>query len=175
MDPTTKDVSDLKLKVVTWKTARPDTYMEVEICGCKYKCLLDTGCDHSIIPRRLIPTAPIQPTSVRVTAANGTDITILGHVTIDFTVHNLALTAALLVAEDVNELILGYDWLLLQGVDWNFRQCQLVLQYHSPTDRRAHPSAVSTYVLQSPYLPTLSRTSLSRSRTTHFARRLRTG
>jgi len=70
-DPLTKNVSDLKLKVVTWKTARPDTYMEVEICGCKYKCFLDTGCDHSIMPQRLIPTAPIQPASVRVTAANG--------------------------------------------------------------------------------------------------------
>jgi len=31
------------------------------------------------------------------------------------------------VAEDVHELILGYDWLRLQGVNWNFQQCLLVL------------------------------------------------
>jgi len=37
------------------------------------------------------------------------------------------MAADLLVAEDVDELILGYDWLRLQGVNWNFQQCQLVL------------------------------------------------
>jgi len=52
--------------------------MEVDIGGEKYKCDLYTGCDHSIIPRKLIPSAKMQPTSVRVTAAIGTEITILG-------------------------------------------------------------------------------------------------
>jgi len=37
------------------------------------------------------------------------------------------MAADLLVADDIDELILGYDWLLLQEVDWNFRQFQLVL------------------------------------------------
>jgi len=83
--------------------------MEVDIGGGKYKCHLDTGCDHSIIPRKLIPSADMQPTSVRVTAAKGTEITIHGQVRLGFTVQNLKMTADLLVAEDVDELILGYD------------------------------------------------------------------
>jgi len=73
-----QDTRNLKLNVVTWKTERPDTYMDVDIGGGKYMCHLDTGCDHSIIPRKLIPSAEMQPTSVRVTAAIGTEITILG-------------------------------------------------------------------------------------------------
>jgi len=32
-----------------------------------------------------------------------------------------------LVAEDVDELILGYDWLRIQGVNWNFQHRQLTL------------------------------------------------
>jgi len=123
----TQDTRNLKLNVVTWKTARPETYMEVDNGGERYKCHLDTGYDHSIIPRKLIPSAVMQPTAVRVTVANGTEITILGQVCLGFSVQNLEVTADLLVAEDVDELKLSYDWLRLQGVNCNFQQCQLVL------------------------------------------------
>jgi len=101
--------------------------MEEDIGGKQYKCHLDTGCNHRVIPRKLIPKAHMQPTSVRVSAANGTEIPILGQVRLGFLVQNLDMAADLLLADDIDELILGYDWLLLQGVDWNFRQCQLVL------------------------------------------------
>jgi len=67
----------------------------------------------------------------RVTAANGTDITILGQVRLGFSVQQLEMSADLLVAENVDELILGYDWLRLQGVNWNFQDRQLIL--HSAT------------------------------------------
>jgi len=89
--------------------------MEVDIGGKLYKCHLDTGRDHSIKPQKLIPSAEIHPTSVRVTAANGTDITILGQVRLRFLIQQLQMSADLLVAEDVEDLILGYNWLRLQG------------------------------------------------------------
>jgi len=81
--------------------------MEVDIGGKMYKCHLDTGCDHSIIPRKLILSAEMQPTKVQVTAAIGTDITILGQVRLRFSVQQLEISADLLVTEDVDELILG--------------------------------------------------------------------
>jgi len=109
----------------------PDTYLEVNIGSGKYMCHLDTGCHHRIIPRNLILSAEMQPASVRATAANGTEITILGQVRLGFSVLNLELTADLLMAKDVDELILGYDWLRLQGVNWNFQHRQLTL--HSVT------------------------------------------
>jgi len=121
--------------------------MDVDIGGSQYKCHLDTSCNHSIIPMKLIHMAQMQLTSVRLTAANGTEITILGHVRLGFSLQNLDMAADLLVAEDVNELILGYDWLLLGGVDWNFRQCQLVLyRVTIPlTNRLVFHYGVSTY------------------------------
>jgi len=60
-------------------------------------------------------------------AANRAEIPILGQVRLGFSVKHLDMAAGLFVADDIDELILGYDWLLLQEVDWNFRQCQLVL------------------------------------------------
>jgi len=80
------DTSGVKLNTVTHKTAVPETYIEVDICNQVHKCLLDTGCDHSIIPRKLVPTATLEPAPVEVTAANGSLINILGHLTIKFAI-----------------------------------------------------------------------------------------
>jgi len=82
----------------------------VEICNQIHKCLLDTGCDHSIIPRKLVPTATLEPAPVEVTMANGSVIHILGHMTIKFEIKGMVLKADLLVADDVNEFMLGFDW-----------------------------------------------------------------
>jgi len=75
----------------------------VEICNQIHKCLLDTGCDHSIIPRKLVPTATIEPAPVDVTAANGSVINIPGHMTIKFAIRGIQLKADLLVSDDVDE------------------------------------------------------------------------
>jgi len=48
------------------QTAVPETYIEVEICNQIHKCLLDTWCDHSIIPRKLVPAATLEPAPVDV-------------------------------------------------------------------------------------------------------------
>jgi len=76
----------IKLNTVTHPTAIPETYIEVEILNQLHKCLLDTGCDHSIIPRKLVPTATLEPASVDVKAANGSRINILGLMNIRFAV-----------------------------------------------------------------------------------------
>jgi len=83
---TPADTAGIKLNNVMHKTAVPETYIEVEICNQIHKCLLDMGCDHSIIPRKLVPTATLEPAPVDVTAANGSVINILGHITIKFAI-----------------------------------------------------------------------------------------
>jgi len=75
--PTAADTA-VKLNTVTQKTAVPETYIEVEICNQIHKCLLDTRCDHSIIPWKLVPTATLEPAPVDVKAANGSIISKLG-------------------------------------------------------------------------------------------------
>ena len=63
---------------VTWKTSMPETFIKIVIAGYKHKCLLDTGCDYSLIPRRLVPTAKLDPVDLDIYAANGAPISILG-------------------------------------------------------------------------------------------------
>jgi len=108
---TSPDVTSVKLNTVTHKTAIQETCMEVQICSQTHKCLLDTGCDHSIIPRKLVPTAILEPAPVDVTAANGSAINVLGHMTINFSIQAKPLQTDLLVADDVDEFMLGFDWL----------------------------------------------------------------
>jgi len=39
--------------------------MEIEIEGKKFHCLLDSGCDHSLIPRSMLPDMPYSQLSVK--------------------------------------------------------------------------------------------------------------
>jgi len=101
--------------------------MEVEICNQTHKCLLDTGCDHSIISWKLVPTATLEPAPVNVTAANGSEINVLGHMTINFSIKEKALQADLLVADDFDEFMLGFDWLTAQRARWDLNAKNLTL------------------------------------------------
>jgi len=115
------------LNTVTHKTVVPETYIEVEICNQIHKCLLNTECDHSIIPRKLVPTAISEPAPVDVTAANGSVINILVHMTIKFAIWGVPLKADLLVADDVDEFMLGFDWLTAQKARWDLNARTLTL------------------------------------------------
>jgi len=57
---------------------------------------------------------------VEVTAANGSVINILGHMTIKFAINGVDLKADLLVADDVDEFMIGFDWLTTQKATWDF-------------------------------------------------------
>ena len=57
-----------------------ETYLQISVNGCEVSCLLDTGCEKSMLPRRLIPNTPLQPVDISVDAANGIKIPILGSV-----------------------------------------------------------------------------------------------
>jgi len=88
---------------------------------------LDAGCDHSIIPRKLVPTATLEPASVEVKAANGSRINTLGHMTIRLAIRGVPLKADLLVADGVDEFMLGFDWLTTQKATWDFNAKTLSL------------------------------------------------
>ena len=102
--------------------------MDIKIAGHAYSVLLDTGCDHSIIPRRMVPHATLTPVNVDVHAANGTKINVLGAMKVRITVSNIDMTAALLVSDEVYDFMLGYDWLVSQEATWEFGTKTLILK-----------------------------------------------
>ena len=113
--------------IVTWKRSTPETFIEIQIAGYDYRCLLDTGCDYSIIPCHLVPHAKLSPVHMDIFAANGAPISILGCMTVRFSIAGMPVTADLLVSEDTHEFLLGYDWLAAQGAHWFFDRKVLVL------------------------------------------------
>jgi len=62
-----------------------------------------------------------------VTAANGSVINILGHMTIKFAIKGVDLKADLLVTDEVDEFMLGFDWLTAQKASWDFNAKTLTM------------------------------------------------
>jgi len=81
----------------------------ISLGGHDSTCVLDTGCDHSMLPRRLVRNTPLQPTDIRIFAANGTPIPIMGTLTLRFKVDGVPTHCNFLVSDAVDEPMLGID------------------------------------------------------------------
>lgn len=80
-----------------------------------------------MLPRRYVPTAPLGPTNIRVYAANGTKIPVMGVVTIKFHVAGVPVSCKFLVSDAVDEPMLGIDWLERNDCTWDFVRGTLVI------------------------------------------------
>jgi len=67
-------------------------YLEVTVAGRHSVCLLDSGCELSMLPRRYVPNANLNPIDINMYAANGTNIPVLGSVRISFTVGGIPIS-----------------------------------------------------------------------------------
>src|SRR6266516_2107012 len=106
----------------------PNTYIEIQIAGGKHRCLLDSGCDFSLIPYKLVPNAILDPINMDVYAANGSTIKILGSMMSHFEIEGEPVTANLLVSEHIEEFMLGYDWLSQQHIVWDFNGKKVIFR-----------------------------------------------
>jgi hypothetical protein len=96
------------------------TYLDISVGGRSSTCLLDTGCEQSMLPRRYVPHAQLTPTEIKVFAANGTNIPVLGTVGVCLEAAGLSVQARFLVSDTVDEPMLGIDWLVANGCSWDF-------------------------------------------------------
>ena len=117
----------LLLHLVCHTFQSSETYLDIDVMGAKMQCLVDSGCDHSIIPKSKVKEAKLSPAKIDLFAANGTKIPVLGQVRMQFTVNGLPLYADFCVTEDVDECILGYDWLRRNRCWWLFDKSVLVV------------------------------------------------
>jgi hypothetical protein len=97
-----------------------ETYIEIDVNGKKAQCLPDSGCDRSVVPRKLVKTAVLTPTAAELYAANGTKIPVLGSMKLQNKITGLPLVAQLLVSDAVDEFMFGYDWLAENNCEWHF-------------------------------------------------------
>lgn len=121
-----------------------ETYLEINVKGIVVQCLVDSGCDHSVLPRKRAITATLSPSNMELIAANGTQIPVIGEIRLEFTVNggNVPFYADFLVTYSVDECILGYDWLKRNSCQWHFDQAILVIA-GVPLKLKHRPSRVN--------------------------------
>jgi len=95
-------------------------YLRAKVGKHACDCLLDTGSEVMLIRASIVNGEDIRDTTQTVSAANGTDIAILGEVSLPFSVGKFSGTLSGLVSEHVGEVMLGIGWMEDIAVTWGF-------------------------------------------------------
>jgi len=104
------------------------SYLELVLHGVPLSCLLDTGCDQSVVPERLTHGMRVNGSSKRLFAANGTNIPVRGEVILPIRLQGVEFEAVALVSPEVNEIMLGLDWMSQHDVYWDTKGGRIMLQ-----------------------------------------------
>ena len=90
------------------------------IYGEQRLCLLDSGADVCIIPSQYVNVRHLQPTDRKLIAANSTQIVIDGEIRLSVTLGQQQTEAVFVASPNVDEVILGREWLSNNNVVWRF-------------------------------------------------------
>jgi len=94
--------------------------MTAEVNGEPVRCLLDRGCERSVISADLVPQAKLTPSQYSLFAANKASLDVVGDAVISFAIGGQQFEAEVSVSETVDEFLLGSNWLEKQGATWDF-------------------------------------------------------
>ena len=82
---------------------------------------MDSGADVSLIPTHFVDSRRlVEPQLRRLYAANDTEIAVDGQVTVPVRIGKYNTTSTFYASENVDEVILGRDWLDSNRVSWDF-------------------------------------------------------
>ena len=96
-------------------------------------CLVDSGCEITLVPKSVVDGVQgieVQPSTRQVRAANGTDIIVTGEVFLPFELDGRLVQTFGLVTADIEEVMLGFDWLKEHECLWDFRNSRLYVDGH---------------------------------------------
>jgi hypothetical protein len=96
-------------------------YVKARVNGRLRHCLLDSGADVSLIPSHFVNTSKLEKSERSLRAANDTTIRVDGQIDIKLTIDKQQLYSKFLVSPNIDEIILGRDWLREHNVLWGFR------------------------------------------------------
>jgi len=95
-------------------------YVTAEVNGEPVRCLLDSGCERSVISAGLVPESKLTPSQYTLFAANKASLDVIGDTVIPFVIDGHAFEADVSVCDKVEDFLLGSDWLEKQGAQWDF-------------------------------------------------------
>jgi len=95
-------------------------YVTVYIEGKPIQCLLDSGCERSVILRNVVPNAKLTRSRYNLTLADKASLPIVGDTTLHFKVDGNRFEANVSVSLAIDDFLLGSDWLEANGAKWDF-------------------------------------------------------
>ena len=98
----------------------PAAYIRARIDGCVRQCLLDSGADVSLIPTQYVSPCKLTANEYKLSAANNTTIHVDGQAHLVVGIGQQRIPSTLLASPNVDEIILGRDWLRQNRVVWDF-------------------------------------------------------
>jgi len=107
---------------------KSNVYITLVLAGKKIPCLLDSGCEATMVLRSILTHRQIvnmTPTSRKVYAANDTPIQVEGELQLPCFLGEQCIWTDALVSEDIEEVMLGIDWLTQNDCVWDFRTRKL--------------------------------------------------
>ena len=110
------------------KSADAEVFVQVLIGRKHRRALLDTGCSRTLLPLKMLPkSTEIRPIVAESVAANATKIDIRGEADLKFQLGSQTFELKVWVSEQVEEFLLGHDWLSSVDCWWYFRQHKFVV------------------------------------------------
>ena len=95
-------------------------YVTAYVDGKPVQCLLDGGCERSVISRNVIPHAKLTRTRYDLTVADKTNLSILGDTDLCFEIEGNRFRANVSVSPAIDDFLLGSDWMEANGAKWDF-------------------------------------------------------
>ena len=83
-------------------------------------------------------------------AMNGTEVKADGTTNVEIKINNLEIPTNMLVTKDVNETILGKDWLTNNKCKWNFKENKLNISNTETVDLISRKDALIDERIQTP-------------------------
>ena len=103
-------------------------YVTAELNGEPVRCLLDSGCERSVISADLAPKSELSPSQYSLYAANRASLDVLGDTVIPFVIDGHKFEADMSVCNKVDDFLLGSDWLEKQAAKWDFASKTMTLR-----------------------------------------------
>ena len=122
---TASRVSGVSISGISSKAV--DTYVKVDICGTSVLFLCDSGAEHNIIARKMVPRAKLTCTDIELYTASGQRLEVLGTVWLHFSINGALFEAEFLVTEQLCDAILGYQFLADTRCEWRFAKAAMVI------------------------------------------------
>ena len=148
--PDTRNVNNVQ---EASEIGRSETYIDIDIKGRNVSALLDTGCERSVCPLRLCKNQKLVPIHTELFAANNTPIKVVGAARVTFKIRGVPAFADVLVSEQIDEFILGYDFLARNRCEWLFGEHRIVIKGVSvPLHSRAAKASVRRIFVREPIM-----------------------